>query len=107
MPRLRPIRDPEKTVDDKTAQVDDATRKERRERWASLNSAITNFGGWVVSIPGMRRMRIECREGCNLAEKLETLGYAVDRRGTGSRLVGSEGRDGTINVEIIEISLPR
>lgn len=33
MPRLRPIRNPEPTHDDKAAQVNDAERKRLRERW--------------------------------------------------------------------------
>lgn len=107
MPRLRPIRGVEPTIDDWASKLDDATRRERRAQWEDLSDSIHRYGAWVVSILGMRRMRIEAREGCDLAAKLESLGFQIDRCGVRMRLIGTEGRDGTIPVEILEIELPR
>jgi len=96
----------EKTLDDVAIERDANAIAMRKRLWLSLNNVMTNSGGWIVSVPGMKRVRIEAREGAGLANKLAELGYAIDHCGIGMRTVGMATHS-FVPVEIFEITLPR
>ena len=103
MPRLR--LPPDRTADDRTAEVDAKTRKQRRMLWEALNEYITRNGGFVVSIPGAKQMRIEIDETSDLAGRLAETGHRMQYCGVGVRITGMSP-DAFLNVSIYEIVLP-
>jgi hypothetical protein len=96
-----------------------AAQKRRTELWQALNRYLNERGdSWVVSVPGPR-VRIERRQGSNLAAALTK--YAPTHCGTGERLIPDATVEnfkdeaghpvtrtypGLIAVDILEIKLP-
>jgi hypothetical protein len=117
----------QKQIDDwarRQAQTDSARAEaaERRQKlFTALNSFISSQGGWVVSTPGAKNLRIECVQGSALPAKLIELGYSPRHCGASTRITGTGGaetitdrrtgnaiirrHDGIIPVDIIEITL--
>ena len=50
-------------------------RKERREKFATLNEFVTRAGGWITSVPGEPLVIIQVLPGSNIPEDLVRLGY--------------------------------
>jgi hypothetical protein len=44
-------------------------------------------GGWIISIPGAREVRFECRTDSTLPADLVQLGYPLSYEGEGQRIV--------------------
>ena len=60
--------------------------KKRQKLWEALNDYVSTAGGWIVSMPGARILRIEIPQRSPLAAKLSELGYRVLHVGVGTRL---------------------
>lgn len=105
------------------ARPESSGAEQRRKLSEALVAFIQDRGGWVVSPPGSREIRIECVQGSALPAKLIDLGYSPRHCGVGQRLVpggmietivkhSSSGEpinrrfDGIIAVDIIAIDLP-
>jgi hypothetical protein len=69
--------------------------------WSALNSFISQQGGWLVSVPYTRHLRIETVQGSTLPTKLQELGYDVRQTGKGSRIDNGK----FIPIDILEVSL--
>jgi hypothetical protein len=76
--------------------------EKQRKVFEALNACVTAQGGWVVSPPGNKSIRIEAPEGSALPIRLAELGYKLQFRGTGTRNTSS----GFVPVDIIETKLP-
>jgi hypothetical protein len=59
----------------------------RKAIFAQLNRFVDFKGGWVVSVPGDRVIRIECHPGSDLPGCLEALGYRLKKVDARARLV--------------------
>ena len=59
------------------ARPERAGLEQRRKLWEALNEFIHLNGGWVVSPPGEKVLRIEVMKGSSLPTKLTELGYEV------------------------------
>jgi hypothetical protein len=117
----------QKQIDDWTrnqAQAEGAKAEanERRQKlFTALNTFISAQGGWVVSAPGAKNLRVEMRQGSSLPAKLSEFGYDPRHCGTSTRITPtgivetitehSTGKPiirhhaGIIAVDIIEITL--
>lgn len=58
----------------------------RRRLWEALSEFVSSNGGWVTSLPGVKDLRIECRQGSDLPIKLRAAGYSVRAAGAGTRI---------------------
>ena len=76
--------------------------KQRTEHWDALNAFISQQGGWVVSPPGTKRLRVEIQHQSALPTRLLELGYSVHSAGINTRITSGK----FVPVEVIEISLP-
>jgi hypothetical protein len=61
--------------------------RKRQELWDALNTYVREAGGWIVSVPGLKELRIEAPQGSTLASKLTALGYTIRLCGSDTRLV--------------------
>lgn len=76
--------------------------EQRKDLWAALCEFVRLNGGWVVSQPGTKQMRIEISRSSPLPAKLTQAGYAPRHINTGTR-----AQDGKfMPVDIISIDLP-
>jgi hypothetical protein len=53
--------------------------RERKEEFEALNDLIRRGGGWIVSVPGAREVRLEVLPGSPLPNALRARGYDVQR----------------------------
>jgi hypothetical protein len=118
--------DKTKTVSDWVNRKPDRPRaaevEQRRLLWEALRDFIHAAGGWVVSLPGLREVRIECPCGSSLPVKLADLGYSVRAAGSGTRITPTgtvenviehnrtekpiiHRHPGIVSVDILEITL--
>jgi hypothetical protein len=75
--------------------------EKQRKLFEAANAYITQEGGWVVSPPGDKRLRIESPQDGGLPIRLAERGFVLRYIGTGTRNVSS----GIIPTDIIEITL--
>jgi hypothetical protein len=79
-----------KSVSDWAARKPDRPRaaevEQRRLLWEALRDFIHAAGGWVVSLPGLREIRIEAPQGSSLPAKLIELGYSPRICGSSTRI---------------------
>jgi hypothetical protein len=75
--------------------------EKQRRLFEALNAFVAQQGGWVVSAPGNKSIRIEAPEGSALPIRLAELGYKLQFCGTGTRNTSS----GFVPVDIIETKL--
>ena len=75
--------------------------EQRRKLWETLNSFIGQEGGWVVSPPGEKHLRVEIPRKSALPSRLLELGYAVRAAGVGTRITPS----GFMPVDVIWVTL--
>jgi hypothetical protein len=94
----------------------------QRRLWDAMNEAVTGWGGFITSLPGLREIRIECVQGSDLPSKLKSLGYSPRQVGSSSRITGTAVTETIVNhssgeprivrhpgivpVDIISIELP-
>ena len=107
---------------DRPARSETAGFEQRRKLWEALSAFVSKQGGWVVSAPGNRQMRIEIALGSSLPAKLSELGYDPIHCGTTTRITGTGSVEtitahsttgqpsirqhpGFQNVDVIEITL--
>ena len=76
--------------------------EQRTKLWEALNAFISQQGGWVVSPPGSKSLRVEIQQKSVLPAQLLELGYAVRSAGIGTRITSGK----FLPVDVIEISLP-
>jgi hypothetical protein len=86
----------------------EASQSERRTKlWDALHRFIQGHGAWLISAPGAKFLRIECKQGSALPAKLMELGYSPRHCGTGTRLnSGHTPETIFLPVDILEIKLP-
>lgn len=74
----------------------------RRSRlWQALIAFIHSHGGFVVSPPGAKEIKIEILKDSDLPTKLARIGYVPRHFGVGTRITSS----GFMPVDVIEITL--
>jgi hypothetical protein len=56
--------------------------------WSALNAFIHRNGGWLVSLPYERCLRLEARQDSELPDKLYDLGYDLKLTGSNTRIEG-------------------
>jgi hypothetical protein len=74
--------------------------KKRRELWRALADFIRSHGGWVVSPPSGRYLRVEVPQGSSLPVRLAKIGYSLRHAGMTTRL-----GDGFVTVDVLELDL--
>jgi hypothetical protein len=75
---------------------------EQKRLWDALNDYITQHGGWVVSVPHHRELRVELPRDSALASKLMEFGYGVFAAATSTRTTSK----GLEVVDVISFALP-
>jgi hypothetical protein len=58
-----------------------------KEKFAAINTYVTEHGGWLVSVPGDPAVRMECLPDSRLPGDLRALGYDVREIGDGERIL--------------------
>lgn len=61
--------------------------QDRKERFAALNTYVTERGGWLTSIPGDVEVEMQCRPGSTLPDDLRGLGYVLTVIGETERII--------------------
>jgi hypothetical protein len=61
--------------------------EEIKSRFHGLCDFVASHGGWVVSVPGAREVRIECLPGSLLPKTLRKIGYKPTRGEDGQRIL--------------------
>jgi hypothetical protein len=81
----------------------EASQIERRKKlWDALSRFVHSQGdAWMISVPGAKNLRIECKQGSALPAKLSELGYSPRHCGMNTRIVSG----GFTPVDVIEITL--
>jgi hypothetical protein len=77
--------------------------EKQRKLFEAMNAFIAQEGGWVISPPGEKRLRIESPQNGGLPIRLAERGFLLRYLGTGTRNTSS----GIIPTDLIEITLPR
>ena len=81
--------------------------EKQKRLWEALKEYITQHGGWVTSVPGLKHLRLEVPPGSALPAKLREFGYAVHHAGAGTRLSpGRTPEEIFRSVDIIELTIP-
>ena len=75
--------------------------KRRMQLWHAIEEFCRERGAWVVSVPGHRMIRIECRKDSALPVQLTEFGYTVRHAGSHIRLDAGK----MLPVDEIEIML--
>jgi hypothetical protein len=75
--------------------------EQRKRLWAALSDFIHANGGWVVSRPGVKEVRIEIPKNSPLPVKLSELGYHSRLCSTGTRI----HTGAWVSVDVVEITL--
>ena len=99
-----PIKKPQRISDWlNRPQVERPDALEKRiELWTALNKYVSDNGGWVVSIPGKKLVRVELPLGSSLPARLAEFGYTATHCTISTRL-----HRGTIMpVDVFQLSLP-
>ena len=75
----------------KTANAGTEEKRKQGERWAALNEYIRRHGGAVVSVPGVKTLRVEVGKdsAVKLTSELARLGYNVAQCGSVTRVSGA------------------
>jgi hypothetical protein len=60
------------------AEAKDQVR-ERKAEFEEVNAIVRRGGGWIVSVPGAREVRLEVLPGSPLPNALRARGYQVER----------------------------
>ena len=98
-----------------------AELEKRRRLWEALSAWVSQHGGWFVSLPGNREIRIEIPQGSSIPARLQEFGFFPRHCGTSTRITGtgttetivehSSGEpiirhhSGFVPVDILEITL--
>ena len=82
-----------------TAAAQDRVKK-RRKLWRALTEFIQSHGGWVVSPPSDRYLRVEVPQGSSLPVRLAKIGYSLRHAGLTTRL-----DDGFVTIDVLELDL--
>ena len=72
---------------DRILRRPDDSLDERKRQFRDLNAYITERGGWLTSIPGDLKMRLEALPGSPLPAQLTALGWYVERTGETQRIL--------------------
>jgi hypothetical protein len=83
------------------ARPESSGAEQRRRLSEALSAFIHGHGGWVVSVPGSRKIRIEIPQGSALPVTLTEFGYPPRQCGVGTRIITAR----IVPVDIIEIKL--
>ena len=86
-------------------KFDIATNEKQRELWHALNNYISRHGGFLISPPAEKYLRVEIPQYSALADGLHDLGYDLREAGTGERIVG--GKFLPTRIFRFQIPLPR
>jgi hypothetical protein len=70
--------------------------------WSAIEEFCREQGGWVVSVPGLRALRIECRKDSGIPAKLIAAGHNIRHVGSHTRISAGE----FLPVNLIEIMMP-
>jgi hypothetical protein len=80
------------------------TMTERQKRlWDALNDFIRKSGGWLVSTPNEKYLRVEVERGSSLPTKLTEFGYDVRSAGVSTRVTSN----GLMPTEFVSFTLPK
>lgn len=60
---------------------------ERKARFAALLTFVSRHGGWLVSTPGNREVRMQCLPSSTLPDLLRSHGYVLHSDGEGQRIL--------------------
>ena len=89
------------------SEINKKVSEKQKKLWEALSAYITQQGGWVVSVPGLKVLRLEIPQGSSLASKLSELGWVPRHAGTGTRLSpGRTPEEIFRSVDIVEVTLP-
>jgi hypothetical protein len=77
--------------------------EKQRKLFEALNAFVSEQGGWVVSPPGDRRVRIESPQASGLPIRLAERGFVLRYITTATRNTGN----GVVPTDIFELTLPR
>jgi hypothetical protein len=88
------------TVALENARAREAARQ-RSQLFEALNKFISAQGGWVVSPPGAKHIRVEIPKESSLPVKLADLGYHLRQCGVSTRIANGN----FLPVDTIEITL--
>lgn len=64
-----------------------AKLEDRKTKFAALNRWIGERGGWIVSVPGDREVRIECLTDSTIPKELRKEGYVLTALGESERIL--------------------
>lgn len=64
--------------------------EKRMRLFNAINEYCLQLGGWVVSVPGQRSIRIECRKDSEIPAKLISAGHDVRHVGSHIRIDGGK-----------------
>src|SRR5262245_26019583 len=76
--------------------------EQQKRLWDAVNDYVTQNGGWVVSVPHLRDVRVELPKDSALAIKLTEFGYAIVAAGTSTRVTTK----GLEVVDVVAFKLP-
>jgi hypothetical protein len=77
--------------------------EQRKRLWEALNEFIHKSGGWLVSSPGEKYLRVEIERGSALVTTLDQMGYDVRSAGVSTRVTSN----GLIPTEFVSFTLPK
>jgi hypothetical protein len=77
--------------------------EQRKRLWDALNAFIQKSGGWLISAPGERWLRVEVERGSSLPTKLTEFGYDVRSAGVSTRVTSN----GLMPTEFVSFTLPK
>jgi hypothetical protein len=76
--------------------------EKRMRLFDAINAFCRELGGWVISVPGHRTVRIECRKDSVIPAKLIAAGHDVRHVGSHTRIHAGD----FLPVDEIEIVMP-
>jgi hypothetical protein len=101
----RPHDDPLNPPD--RSEINKEVSEKQKKLWEALYEYITQQGGWVTSVPGLKHLRLEVPPGSALPAKLREFGYSVHHAGTGTRLSPGNTPEKIFRaVDVVEITIP-
>jgi hypothetical protein len=77
--------------------------EKQRKLFDALNAFVSEQGGWVVSPPGDKKVRIEVPQNSGLIIRLAESGYKIHFCTTSTHNTGN----GVVQTDIFELTLPR
>jgi len=87
-------------------RTEPATKKisaQHKRLWGALSEFIHKSGGWLISSPGEKYLRVEVERGSSLPMKLTEFGYDVRSAGVSTRVTSN----GLLPTEFISFTLPK